>query len=63
MLRAVETVCKAEIDDNKTAAWGPHCDKLRDKVFSMSSGMPVGMAARDGVAAIATVHKAALAVF
>lgn len=59
VLRAVETVRKAEIEDNKTAAWGPHCDKLRDKVFGMSGGMPVAMTARDGVAAIAKVHNAA----
>ena len=59
VLKAVNLARQAEIADNKTAKWGPHCDKLRDKVFGMEDGMPVGDVPASGLQAIGKLRKAA----
>lgn len=57
VVQAVESVPKAEIEQQKTVAWGPHCSKLRDELFGKSSGMPAVQGANDGIGAIVKLHK------
>lgn len=55
----IEDIRQAEIASNKDAAWGPHCDSLRDKVMGVdASGAPAGLASTNPMESIAKLAAA-----
>jgi hypothetical protein len=58
VLDAVETVRRAEAEDNRNARWGPHCPGLRDKLMGMEDGVPTDIET-NGLRAIAKINAVA----
>lgn len=57
-LTAVNLQRQAELAKNKSMGWGPGCDELRDKVFGVEGGAPMGLADQNAMKSIAKLHAA-----